>query len=370
MNVYIPLGIILAFFCFFAREDKKLVNSVFIVSFLAMLVFLTLRYQFGPDYISYLTTFESIQGEDVSLYTGVGASSERGFLYYLSLFPYFTLFIFVNAVFWLFANYNVLHKYVNATEYWIVVLYIFFNNTYLKLSTVAMRSTMVAFIFMFAFMFLMRERKIDRIIYVALILLAGQFHTTGLALIPFVFINSKNTSILFNKIFIGVIALIGFVSFFAGNNVILQYVSEYVMDNIEAFDRYADDDVSIGVVSFSLNTFIFYLMSVFVAFWLAWAGRQETNKEFVYIYKVAIIAAIVQILFRQSMISDRYFMCFNPFYITALVHSLYKGRKQMGIVALMFVAVISLYIFTSKMNKSYARHFETYHTIFEAPQIP
>ena len=204
----------------------------------------------------------------------------------------------------------------------------------------------------------------------ALILLASQFHTTGLALIPFVFINSKNTSILFNNVLIGIIAVMGLFSILVGNNVILQYLSEAVMDNIEAFDRYADDEVAIGVGSFSFNTLVFYSMTVFVAFWLAWAGRHETNKEYILIYKVAIVASIVQMLFRQSMISDRYFMCFNPFYITALVHSLYNGRKQMAIVALMFVAVISLYIFTSKMNKSYARHFETYHTIFEAPQIP
>ena len=111
-------------------------------------------------------------------------------------------------------------------------------------------------------------------------------------------------------------------------------------------------------------------MSVAIAFYLAWAGKHETNKEFIILYKIAVIAAFVQIVFRQSMIADRYFMCFNPLYIAAILRSLKMTRKEYGIIILIFVSIISLYIFSSKMSRSYAVHFQVYHTIFETPRIP
>lgn len=371
MNVYIPLGIILAILCFLVRNKTKSADTMYVLSMFAVFVFCALRYDFGPDYHAYMTMHENMKTvSSVTEYTGTGASSEIGFLYYLNLFTFFTSFIVTNAFLWVLANYLIIKKYVSSNAYWIVILYMFFNATYLKSSTVAMRSTMVAFIFMFAFWILKRGGKLDKLVYIALILLAGQFHTTGLALVLFVFLTPNNNSFLFNKYFLAVLSLIGVVSLFVGGNAFIQVLSAYIMDNVEVFERYAEDEVGVGEASFSLNTLLFSLMSIAITFYLAWAGRQEHNKDYIYIYKIAVIAAIVQVVFRQGMINDRYFMCFNPFYITALIHSLKRRQKEIGYVILFFVAVISLYVFNSKLHRGYNRYFETYQTVFEAPRIP
>ena len=371
MNIFIPLGIILAFLCLFTRKSPKQVEYMFAFSMLAVFVFAALRYEFGPDYAAYQAAYEGLQGTTAQDYTGTGSSQELGFLIYLSVFQNFTTFIITNAIFWVFANYLFLRKYVDGEYYWIAILYMFFTSTYLKLNMVAMRSAMVAFIFIYAFFFLVKDGIKNKIIFAALIILAGQFHTTGLILVLFAFLNSKNRSIIFNKYFIGVIAFIGFISFFIGGNYLLQYLSMYLMDSIDSFSKYAEEEnANIGAASLSFNTIIFELMSIATAFYLAWAGRQEQNKEYVFVYKIAVLAALVQVIFRQSMIGDRYFMCFNPCYIAALLHSLKKGSREIGLVVMLFVTVSSLYIFNSKLHKSYNRYFETYHTIFEAPRIP
>ena len=370
MNIYIPLGVILALLCFFVRKNSKNAEYMFFFSMLAILAFCALRYQFGPDYDAYWAMYNGLQGEiSAENYSGTGSSAELGFLIYIKMFPSFTAFIVTNAILWVLANYLVIRKYVSSHAYWIVILYMFFNTTYLKQSTVAMRSAMVSFIFIFAFWLLIRGRLKDKILFVALMLLAGQFHTTGLVLVLFAFLTPNNNSILFNKYFLIAFSLMGLVSFFLGNS-LLQVLSVSIMDNVDAFERYADDEVAVGEAGCSFNTLLFTLMSIAIAFYLAWAGRKEQNREYIYIYKIALIAALVQVVFRQGMINDRYFMCFNPFYITALIHSLKTKQRDYGVIIMIFVSVISLYIFNSKLNRGYNRYFETYHTIFEAPRIP
>lgn len=371
MNVYIPLAIFLALFCFFMRQSEAQAKRAFMWSFFVAFIFAAIRYQFGPDYDSYWNIYDNIHGTDVSTYTSTGASAEKWFLYYLSIFPSYTAFIVVNTLLWFLANYIFLSKYAKGSDSWIIILYFFFNITYFRLSMVAMRSAMSAFIFIFALLIFLSGKKYSRLLFIALIIFAGQFHTSCLALAPLVFLTSKTKSFFFSPWLIVIAALIALSAFALGHNVVVDALGNFVVDNVDAMSRYAEEEgYEFGNVSGTLNSLIFMVANITIIYYLSVAGKKETDSVYVYIYKIAIIAGVVQLVFGQGMIQERFFMFFNPCYIVALIRTKYKSPQLFNMIIFVLIAASSLYFMHAKMSHNYSRSFLIYHTIFSAPAIP
>lgn len=373
MNVYIPLAILLAFFCFSLRRNEAQAKRAFMWSFFVVFVFAAIRYQFGPDYDSYWNIYENIKGTDLNDYTSFGAHAEKLFLNYLSVFPSYTFFIIVNTLLWFLANYLFLSKYSKGADSWLIVLYFFFNTTYFRLSMVAMRSAMSAFIFTFALLYFLkyRERKSSRLVFAALILFAGQFHTSCLALIPLAFLTTSNKSVFFSPWLLVVAGLIGIISFAMGENVFVQVVGDFIVDNVDSMSRYSEEEGYVfGGVTGTFFTLVFMVTTLVIAYYLIQAGKKESDPTYIVIYKIAILASMVQLMFGQGMIQERYFMFFNPCYIVALLRAKEKNAYILNMLVLIIVAASSIYIMQAKMSRNYSRSFQEYHTIFSAPSIP
>lgn len=371
MNIYIPLAILLALFCFLMRQREAQAKRAFLWSFFIAYIFAAIRYQFGPDYEGYWNIYDNIHGSDVSSYTSIGASAEKWFLYYLSEFPNYTCFIVVNTTLWFLANYLFLSKYAKGSDSWIIILYFFFNITYFRLSMVAMRSAMSAFIFIFALLVLLTEKKYSRLVFVVLVLFAGQFHTSCLALAPLVFLTSKTKNFFFSQWLIVIAALIALSAFAIGHNVVVEALGDFVVDNVDAMSRYSEEEgYEFGAVSGTLNSLIFMAENVAIIYYLSLAGKKETNSVYIYIYIIAIIASVVQLVFGQGMIQERFFMFFNPCYIVALVRTRHKSPQLFNMLIFILIAASSLYFMHAKMSHNYSRSFLYYHTIFSAPSIP
>lgn len=373
MNVYIPLAILLALFCFMMRRNEAQAKRAFMWSFFVVFVFAAIRYRFGPDYDSYWNIYENIKGADVDNYTGSGSGAEKMFLAYISVFPSYTFFIVVNTLLWFLANYLFLSKYAKGADSWLIILYFFFNTTYFRLSMVAMRSAMSAFIFTFAMLYFLkyRERKYSRLVFVALIIFAGQFHTSCLALIPLVFLTTSNKSVFFSPWLLVVAGLMGIVSFALGENVFVQVIGDFIVDNVDSMSRYSEEEGYVfGAISGTFFTLVFMAATLVIVYYFIQAGKKETDPSYVIIYKIAILASMVQLMFGQGMIQERYFMFFNPCYIVALVRAKERNSYVMNLLVLIIVAASSIYIMQAKMARNYSRSFQEYHTIFSAPLIP
>lgn len=373
MNAYIPLGILLAFFCFVMRRKEAQAKRAFMWSFFVVFVFAAIRYQFGPDYDSYWNIYENIKGTDVDNYTSTGAGAEKLFLAYLSVFQSYTFFIIVNTLLWFLANYLFLSIYAKGADSWLIILYFLFNTSYFQLSMVAMRSAMSAFIFIFALLFFLkyRDRKYSRFVFAALIILAGQFHTSCLALIPMVFLTTSNKSVFFSPWLLVVSGLISIISFMLGENVFVQTIGNYIVDNVDSMSRYSEEEGYVfGAISGTFFTLVFMAATLVIAYYLIKAGGKETNPTYIVIYKIAILASMVQLMFGQGMIQERYFMFFNPCYIVALLRAKERNLHVLNMLVLIIVAASSIYIMQAKMSRNYYRSFLEYHTIFSAPSIP
>ena len=199
MNIYIPLGLLLSLLCFFFRKNEKKAKKAFFFAMILTCIFAMIRYEFGPDYFNYRDIYEGIQGADINNYVGRGMSVEKPFLFLLQLFPLYTLFVMGLTVLWFSTNTFFLKKYLPYQYIWIVVLYFFAKTDYFLDSLVAMRTTLCAALFIVAVFFLIRNR---RLLYVTCIVIASLFHTSAIALLPLVFLNTNRNSLLFKDVVI------------------------------------------------------------------------------------------------------------------------------------------------------------------------
>ena len=365
MNIYIPLGLLLSLFCFFFRNNEKKAMIAFLLAMIVSCLFAMIRYEFGSDYYNYRDVYEGIQGADINNYDGRGMSIEKPFLFLLQLFPRFTFFVMALTLFWFATNSLFLKKYLPYQYIWIVVLYFFAKTDYFLDSLVAMRTTLCAALFIVAVYFLIRNR---RLLYVTFIVIASLFHTSAIGLLPLVFLNTKNNSFLFKDIFIFSLGGIAVLSILIGHNFLVESLSGFVMDNVEELQRYSERDVAI--VGQSINTLLFRVMSFCILLFLAKSGEKEYDPTMIVFYKIAVVAAIINLIMGQSLINDRYFLILNPIYILCIVSSFKKNSVQINTMITIFIFVIALYIFYNKLSKPYFVYFLDYKTIFDAPYIP
>lgn len=365
MNIYIPLGLFLAILCFAFYKDKKNAPKVFLLSMLIACIFAMIRYNFGPDYFNYHEIFDGVQGEDLNDYVGRGMSVEILFLRLLQMFPLFTYFVVFLTVFWVGVNALFLWKYIPYKYFSLVILYFFLKTDYFLDSLVAMRTTLCAAIFLIAVYFLTKKK---RLIYAALIVFASLFHTSAIALLPLALLTTNKKSFLFDNIVLWGIGIVALAALLIGHNFLIESLSSFVMDNVDELQRYSERDVaSIGQ---SFNTLIFRVMSLSIMFYLAKSGEKEEDPKMIVFYKIAVIAAMLNLVMGQSLINDRYFLILNPIYILCIVNSFKRNPVSINTIITLFVFVIAIYIFYNKFSKPYFVSFLEYKTIFSATYIP
>lgn len=365
MNVIIPLILIFALICYYYRHKEQAARKVFCFAMIVLCALLAVRYEFGPDYFSYRSIYFAIQGEDISIYQGHGSAAEKPFLRFLQMFPSYTLFVIFLTVFWLGSNIYFINKYVEARYYWFILIYFAIDPNNLMLGSVAMRSTLCAAIFLIALEFLLRGK---RIFYVLLMLAASLFHTSALALVPLVLVNTKKMDIFFNSTFCYVWGGIALINFVTGANDLIIRLSQFVMENIEELQRYQEQEI--GSSGQSINTFLFRLMSFLILLYINYSMSKENDGRYTILYKIAFVAALFPLILGQSLISDRFLLILNPVYVCILMRSIKKNDMNTKNIVLLFVLIISSYMFYSKMGKAYSQSFIEYHTIFSAPRIP
>ncbi len=370
MDFYIPIAISLASICYYFRNDNRKVKICLILSILISIIFASLRFEFGQDYISYSLIYMGIQDADLSSYHGRGSSTEILFLYVLKLFPTFTIFIVTLSVIWFSINYIYIFNYIQPKYYWIIILYMYLDSNYILGNMVAMRTSICAVLFLIALPFLFSKDKIiiNRIIYVLIIILASLFHSSSLILVLLVFINFDYKNLVFDKKFILIIFCIVIISFFSGYNIIVKNFIDYFIDNFDILQRYSYKEF--GSVNQSINSIIFRMMTFFIYYNIANAGKNVKNEKMLIFYKIGCISSIMILFCGQSLISDRFMMILNPIYIISILHSFSFNPKRVNYIMSIFLAVISLYIFINKMNKPYSISFYRYKTIFSASYIP
>jgi hypothetical protein len=343
---------------FLTRKSSKVAQ---LFPFLILFLFAALRYKFGNDYNGYYQNFYLIK-------LGKTIYHDVFFEYMNKIFPDFFSMIGVISLFYIGVVYWMVRKNV-PSDYICGGLFVFVISPYLFLMNLsALRQCIAMLFFMVAIHF---GTKKNYIVYVVLLLIASQFHSSALVLLPVIFVVNEKP---FNKkYFIGFVSIVVLMLISDG---FVQSIGKF-LDNYEEgrFSAYIDDELtnSLRATILSGISMVYVLINL----------PDLKGKALVYSKLYLLSPTLAVLAVRLSQLT-RIQMYFDIFAIVSLPlifkHNLEKGEviikpnDEFGAILEIFkryvfpMLIIIIYFlryysfFTNPMWKS----FTTYQTIFSA----
>jgi hypothetical protein len=203
------------------------------LAFLPILIFLSLRYNYGNDYKDYFEIFKEISALYEMTYDADYWHSEIGWLFLNRIFSVFGesgffIIIAVLAIFNCYVYVRFIKKFVPEKYYWLAILLYVFVPDNMLIQSSAMRQSVSISLFILA-----AEQIINRNIlkYAAYIYLGSLFHSSALILLPIYIIGMSNISI--KK---------SWIPFFIGLYIFLFYASNQTIDIIQKLLSTADSE--------------------------------------------------------------------------------------------------------------------------------
>lgn len=330
------------------------------LSLFTIFLFLSLRYDYGNDYMTYLERFLDINRDahfNKDLFSIAG--NEIGWLYLNRLFGPLGFFAMtaVLAAFTSFVLYRFIKKYVPIQYYWFaILLYVFQPNNMLVLST-AMRQAVAVSFFLLAIDYII-QKKIYH--YLILIFFATLFHSSAAFLFPLVLLCYFNWQIKFIHIILSFVVF-GFFTIFAK-----EFIKNIDLSTAIYFDQYntyvENDDLNSKLgLGFILNIFIYAVVLLY--------ARKEIYKNNNVFFNLTLFSFLlipfgigIQMIGRLNYYLLPVMMAIFPIVFIKL------RKKEFRLFFISIVILFTLYQFFIFFNSEpWIKYFGTYHTIFSAP---
>lgn len=324
------------------------------LSFVFIFLFLSLRYDFGNDYQTYLKMFNSIS------YVDYDDKTEVGWQYLCLLFqPYgFFVMLAVLAAINCYVYYNFIKEYVPSHYYWLAVFVYVFNPYMMLVHSSAMRQSLAITIFILAIKFLYEKKYI---LYLLIILTATLVHRSSsvLLLMPLMFIWKFK----FTRLKI-LIMLFFFVILLKYSSALIPYVQLIVNSYFEKYEGYqnaANDQIGTGLG-------VLYYAFTFIV--LLYYTKYQNSKNLI-LFKIATISYYIMGIGLALAMAGRIEMYFQIVFIVVipLIVNEMKARTNRLAFVSSYLA-ITLYSFYGFFQSYIWRDaFGVYKTIFSAPKI-
>jgi len=273
-------------------------------SFITIAIFLSLRYDFGNDYMTYLKAFNRINNT-YSLsnlnFRGFyidGEHMEIGWIILCLICKPIGFFgmIILTSIFTSFCMYYAIKKNVDKQYYWLAVfIYVFTPNMMIFYASM-MRQTMSISIFLISINYILNKKYIK---YTLLTILAMSFHLTGIIMIPLYFIITARFKFKTNQT-IGFI-LIMFILALSMSS-ILKNIVDLVNILSPKYSKYYS-----FVQNENINSGVGIILMIILSIITLFIGNKCNNKQKVYIilsyvYILSIILSIsLEPFYRMSI---------------------------------------------------------------------
>lgn len=327
-------------------------------------LFLALRYDFGNDYMGYLTQFIEIRGiRDVKYFhfrfNEIGWWYLNYFFSFLGPSGFFIMYAFI-AAFTSFVGYRFIRKYVPVKYFSLAVfLYIFQPDNILVLSS-GIRQFIAVSIFLLSVDYLVKRQYLR---YLLVIISASLFHTSVLVFVPLIFLNLVNWKIRAPYIIIFIIAFISLI--YLQQNIFTQvegllafYFTEY-----ESYTKGGFEKVSFGRgFYFNAGIYLFVLYS----------GSKEKYSEVNIFYKLVIISLFLIALNLAINMASRVSYYLYPTMIIAFIFTIESLPKSPILRSGFLLSIVGFTIYQFYLfwnSPVYGPYFEKYQTIFSAPYL-
>lgn len=323
------------------------------LSFFLLFLFSAFRYDFGNDYLSYLSYYQNVRSgvSDVSIV-------ESGFYYLCLIFPSFNLMLaFLSLIFFL-VIYTLIKKTLTPNLYPFALLILLIDPYLFLMSLSAIRQTVAALIFMVAVFFALKKKYI---IYFLLCLFAFVFHASAIILFPIIFVINDRRNLVFNKIFLLIfVALI-----FALYNLILDPLA------IKVLKLFNNSNYLFYYKNFQTNSLRATILSS-VSFLYVLINYDKQEKEDIVYTKLTLLFFLCDILSYKIPLMGRvgkYFSLFSIIALTKIFYMNYKNSKNMDrvinvyLLPFLILVIYLLRIYSFLTNPLWAK-FSDYQTIF------
>lgn len=335
-------------------EDRLILKNGLKVSVLIIFVFLSLRYDFGNDYMHYFEKFKYLKKYDTTddfYFKGI----EYGW-YYLNLiflpFGFFTMIAVISA-FLCVVLYAFVKKYVPKKYYWAAIFVFLFQPYNLLVLISALRQSITVGLFLYSINYI-EKRNLFK--YFLTISLASLFHTSAVFLFPIYFLSNSDKKIDFFKLLLyGVIFVVPFMylnTFFTQFEMLISlYFSDYMT---YTYDSEIKTNFGAG---FFLNISIYLIVLYLARF------EKETRYNKLYVLTLISIilipvSVIIPILGRLNFYLSPVMMCVFPLTISKI---------KPHIARFLFIATylaFTIYQFVSFfLSDVWSDHFFEYKTI-------
>jgi transmembrane protein EpsG len=323
------------------------------LSFTLIFLFLSLRYNYGNDYKSYLEHFVDIQHFDIE-----GRFEPAWQLLCLLFKPigFFAMTAFL-AAFNCFVYYRFVKKYVPPVYYWLAVFLYVFNPYLMLVQSSAMRQSIAISIFLISIEYLYKK---DIVRYFLCIGLASLFHQSALILLPLFLIfviDWKVTNMKAAILFILFLLLLVF------SNYLAPYLNVFIVKYFSKYELYQE-----GAAKLGSGIGVLYKM-IFMAFFLYYAKFNKGKN--VVLFKITIfhyyfipLALIMASMGRVAMYMEPVEIAAIPIMLIGIKDSKFKS---LIIAPYTLFVLYSFYIFFQSPVWRVA--FGVYNTIFSAPKI-
>lgn len=366
MLIQFSICLIIIVVCWLIKSEDSKRKIVLPLSFLAIMVFFAIRYDYGLDYWSYYRYYEAGRSlEEVGGYSrGTG---EKWFYAFMNYFPKFSYFIIAHTIVVFSVLFWITRKYL-APRYYPLFFFLVLTMSVLSFNWIsALRSTMAAAVLWIGLDYFYIEKK-RWVPYIGVVIIASLFHTSAiilliLPLVDILVLKSKPI-ILFIILVVGLLSTLFYTetlySFFMSTSTLLNETYKGHLESVSGYSIF-------GVIHNSILLFpFFYILT----------KKPLSNSTQSRIYVLAAFIIIIRCF--QLDFNGRFSAYLFIYVIYELAYVLRQLKKEEKIVCMlpfMIWCFYGIYLFYMTMMKNlYTVYSEGnylfYHTIFEPSVIP
>lgn len=362
------IGIIsLLIIIYFSSIKKGNIGLLF--AFILTTIFLSIRYNWGNDYIPYLEIFINVSNYEGSIFdfNSLGELINHGEIgwallnYAFKYFGFFSLIIFL-SVFENIIIYKFICKYVSPKWFWLAFFLYYFNTSFLLMQASMLRQWLAMALFLLSFEYIIKRKLIQ---FSILILLAISVHNSAIILFPIYFIpyfSKLNFS--YKQV---ILALPLFIAYLYWAPTLFSFTLPNVLDSVEKFSSYSIYNTENTIKT---NISIVILLSYGIAL-ISLAQMNYANSRMKILIVINFIATLIIPLNNVLFMVGRLGFYFNlaSFAVTPFViDKLWYKSRLISITILSYIIIYygyDFFIFFS--NKIWMSHYTDFHTIFEVP---
>lgn len=294
----------------------------YILSFGVLFLFLALRYDYGNDYMSYLSTHEAINA-------GLQPLLGNGEIFYKSLnllISNFYVFIAIHSFFYIIIIFFLIKNNLYKKQYWFAVLILLINPYLFLVHLSSLRQTIAICIIIIAVHFATKGRAILYFLFVGI---AIGFHQSAIVMVFVYFLlNQKKINVIKAATIFGTLFILLLTPML---DIIIRWSLEYFPKN---YTYYYQQGLQNSLRA-TIISFFFFLLILFNI-------NKLSGKEIVY-GKLSLIAMIIQLLAYKVSMINRIGMYFDIYLIITLPLVFSKMNKG-KIKVLLFTAMLLIFI--------------------------